>query len=282
MNTLPNSSSYPHAIITGGSSGIGKAMAQQLARQGYHISIIARRQSHLEAAQAEIAAACCDSAQKVQSFSADVTNREQIEGAIATAISQLGPPDLLVTCAGIAQPGHFQDIPIDIFETTMAVNYFGTLYSIRAVCQSMVERRRGTILVVSSTAGLIGVYGYSPYCPSKFAVRGLAETLRAELKPSGVQVSIAYPPDTDTPQLAAEAKTKPLATQRISAMAKPWSADAVAQAIIRGIQRRDFMITPGFDTTLVGKMHSLLAPLSNCYFDSIVAKTLAETQQPKQ
>ncbi|MBE9078634.1 SDR family NAD(P)-dependent oxidoreductase, partial [Romeria aff. gracilis LEGE 07310] len=194
----------------------------------------------------------------------------------------LGPPALLITCAGIAQPGHFQDIPIDVFETTMAVNYFGTLYSIRAVCKSMVERQQGTILVVSSIAGLIGVYGYSPYCPSKFAVRGLAETLRAELKPSGIQVSIAYPPDTDTPQLAAEAKTKPLATQRISAMAKPWSADAVAQAILKGVQRRDFMITPGFETTLIGKMHSLLAPLSNRYFDSIIAKALAETQHPNQ
>ena len=86
----------------------------------------------------------------------------------------------------------------------MELNYFGTLYPVRAVVPSMIERRQGHLMLVSSAAGIVGVYGYSAYAPAKFAVRGLAETLRAELKPHGIVVGCAYPPDIDTPGLEAE------------------------------------------------------------------------------
>jgi 3-dehydrosphinganine reductase len=265
-----------HAIITGGSSGIGKATAKLLASAGANISIIARDRAKLEAAKSEIEAAKINSNQQIFSFEADVAERGQIEEAIQTCIATIGTPDILITSAGIARPGYFQEVPIEVFERTMAINYFGSLYSIRAALPSMEKQQKGHIVLISSGAGLIGIYGYTPYSPSKFALRGLAESLRGELKPLGIQISIAYPPDTDTPQLEAENKTKPLETKLITGAAQTWSAQAVALEIIKGIEKKKFAIAPGSEMAILGRLHSLLAPGLNWYFDRIVAKAKNE------
>jgi 3-dehydrosphinganine reductase len=263
---------HQHVIITGGSSGIGKAIALKLARSGAHLSIIARTPSTLEAAKAELEAARLSPEQRVLALTADVACVAEVTGAIENAIAQLGPPDLLVTSAGIAHPGHFRDLPLSVFEQTMAINYFGSLYSIKAVLPAMEQRRKGHIVLISSGAGLVGLYGYTPYSPSKFALRGLAESLRGELKEWGIDVAIAYPPDTDTPQLAAENLTKPLATQEITATAKTWTAEAVAEAIIQGVEQKAFEITPGLEMTLLAKLHSAIAPGFRWYCDRIVER----------
>nr|WP_250121431.1 SDR family oxidoreductase [Chroococcidiopsis sp. CCMEE 29] len=262
-----------HAIITGGSSGIGKATAQLLASEGAHISIIARTTTKLEAAKAEIEAASRYPDQRVVIISADVADRVQAEQAINTAINQIGAPDLLIISSGIAHPGYFQELPIEVFERTMAINYFGSLYTIRAALPVMEQRQQGHIVLISSGAGLIGIYGYTPYSPSKFALRGLAESLRGELKFSGVDISIVYPPDTDTPQLEQENKTKPIETKTIARSAKTWSAEDVAHVIVSGIKKKSFTIAPGLEMTLLARLHSLLAPAINWYFDQLVAKT---------
>ena len=261
-----------HAIITGGSSGIGKATAKLLAQQGANISLIARDRPKLEIAQQEIIAVTANSNQKILIFAADVAKQPEIETTIHKAIAQLGAPEILITSAGIAHPGYFAQLPLAVFEDTMAVNYFGSLYSIRAALPAMEEEQRGNIVLISSGAALIGIYGYTAYCPSKFALRGLAESLRGELKPRGIRVKIIYPPDTDTPQLAAENKIKPTETKMITATAKTWTAEAVAQQIIRGVDRGQFVVTPGTELTILNRFHSLLAPLLNWYFDRIVKK----------
>ncbi|NEO75430.1 SDR family oxidoreductase [Moorena sp. SIO4G3] len=267
-----------HAIITGGSSGIGKATAKLLAQKGANLTLIARDTAKLEQAKVEIEGMRCSFGTalrshpqpKILTISADVSQQIQVEAAIEQAINQIGPADLLITSAGIAHPGYFQELPIEVFEQTMAVNYFGSLYAIKAVLPSMVKQHKGHIVLLSSGAGLIGIYGYTPYSPSKFALRGLAESLRGELKPQGIHVSIVYPPDTDTPQLEAENKTKPLETKMITGSAQMWSATAVADQIVRGIEKKQFGIMPGFEMRLLGRFHSLLAPVLNWYFDRIV------------
>jgi 3-dehydrosphinganine reductase len=210
--------------------------------------------------------------QQILTLTADVSQREQAETAIQTAIDKNGFPDILITSAGMAYPGYFQEIPIEIFEQTMAVNYFGSLYCIRAVVPVMQQQRRGQIVLLSSGAGLIGIYGYTAYSPSKFALRGLAESLRGELKPFGIGVSIVYPPDTDTPQLEAENKTKPAETRKITETAETWTAEAVAMEIIKGIQQRKFAITPGFEIALLQRFYSVLAPILNWYMDKIISQ----------
>ncbi|MGF1538861.1 MAG: SDR family oxidoreductase [Pleurocapsa sp.] len=261
-----------HAIITGGSSGIGKATAKLLVQQGANISIIARDRSKLATAKQEIQQVIIDPNQYILTLSADVAQPREIDSAINKAITQLGSPDLLITAAGIARPGYFADIPIEVFENTMAVNYFGSLYSIRAVLPAMERQSKGQIVLIASGAALIGIYGYTAYCPSKFALRGLGESLRGELKPKGIRVAIVYPPDTDTPQLAEENKTKPPATKRITATAAIWTPEAVARQILQGVENRHFTITPGWEMTILSQLHSLIAPVLNWYFDQIVDK----------
>jgi 3-dehydrosphinganine reductase len=263
---------HKHVIITGGSSGIGKAIALKFAQTGAHLAIVARTPLMLEATKTELEQARLYSTQKVLALRANVACVAEVTAAIESAIAQLGPPDLLITAAGIAHPGHFRDLPLSIFEETMATNYFGSLYSIKAVLPAMEQQRKGHIVLISSGAGLVGLYGYTPYSPSKFALRGLAESLRGELKQWGIDVAIIYPPDTDTPQLAAENRTKPLATQRITATAKTWTAEAVAEVIMHGVEQKAFEITPGLEMTLLAKLHSVIAPGFHWYCDRIVAK----------
>jgi 3-dehydrosphinganine reductase len=259
-----------HAIITGGSSGIGKATAKLLAQQGANVSLIARDRTKLAIAQQEIKAVALNPAQQILIFVADVSQQPEIALAIDQAIAALGTPQLLVTSAGIAHPGYFAEIPLKVFEQTMAVNYFGSLYAIKAVLPAMEPEKTGNIVLISSGAGIVGIYGYTAYCPSKFALRGLAESLRGELKPKGITVTIIYPPDTDTPQLAAENKIKPPETKKITATAKTWTAEAVAEEIIRGVAKGRFAIAPGAELTALNRLHSLIAPLLNWYFDQIV------------
>ena len=120
----------------------------------------------------------------------------------------------------------------------MEVNYFGTLHCIRAVVPAMLARRRGSIVAISSTAGLIPVFGYTAYGPSKYAVRGLTDILRIELRPHGIHVACVYPSDVDTPQLAGEEPYKPDELRRISGTVKPIPPEQVADAILRGVARR--------------------------------------------
>ncbi len=159
-----------------------------------------------------------------------------------------------------------------MFRTMMEVDYFGTLYCIRAMAPGMVARRSGSLVAVSSAAGLLGIFGYSAYGPAKFAVRGLMEALRDELGPHGVHVACVYPPDVDTPQLAEENRFKPAETSAISGTMKPMSADAVADAVLRGMDRRRFAIYPNVETRVLAAVAPPLAPVLRRLVDRKVGR----------
>ena len=262
-----------HAIISGGSSGIGYALAELLAARGWNISLLARNQERLSLAQEGLARQHPDGGARVADFSVDVSDQAGLERAVGAAMAEFGAPKLVIASAGIAHPGYFEEIPPETFHRLMEINYFGSLNLIRATLPAMRAGGGGRMVLISSAVGLIGIYGYSAYAPTKFALRGLAESLRAELGQDNIAISIVYPPDTDTPQLAAEAELKPPETASISAKAKVLSASAVAESILKGIDKGRFQIMPGWEMALLGPLHSLIGPLLRRYFDFLVSRT---------
>ena len=271
-------STNKHAIITGGSSGIGRSIAIKLAQQGYSLSLIARDEARLNQAKQDVMAHS-PHVPSILTFSADVSKESEVRYAINEAILKQGPPDLLITSAGIANCDYFDNLSSELFEKNISINYLGSLYAIKAVFPHMKKQKTGHIVLISSGAGLMGIWGYSAYSPSKFAIRGLAEALRPEFKKHGIHISIAYPPDTDTPQLAQEEKTKPIETKKITGTVQPWSADTIADCIVQGIKKNKFHITPGFSIRLLRIFHSPLFQLFNFYFDVLVQRPTSKVSK---
>ena len=177
------------ALVTGASSGIGRATAIDLARRGATVAICARRADRLEETLRE----CQNHAPSSRSYLCDVREREQIRVTIARARADLGPIDILINNAGIGAYHLFTEAPEEQFEELMRANYFSALYFTREVMLSMVERRTGTVVFVSSFAGRIATWRHTAYSASKFAVTGLAEALYYEVKSRGVHVAVIYP-----------------------------------------------------------------------------------------
>jgi 3-dehydrosphinganine reductase len=140
----------------------------------------------------------------------------------------------------------------------MEVNFFGTVNVVKAVLPGMMARGSGHIVNISSGAGFIGLFGYAAYGASKYAVRGFSDILRAEMKPHGIHVSVVFPPDTDTPQLAYELPFKPYETKALTGTAKVQSPESVASTVLKGVRRNRYVILPGVDTWLFYHLSNLL------------------------
>lgn len=236
-----------YALVTGGSSGIGLAIAAKLVGGGAHVHLVARTASTLDDARRQLEAMRSTALQQITASSCDVASESDVSALFANLRTSASLPSIVVNSAGVSLPGYFAEISVDDFDRVMGINYLGTLRILKHAVPDMVQRRRGHILNVGSVASLLGVFGLSAYCASKFAVRGLTESLRSELKPHGVWVSLLCPPDTDTPMLAAEAALKPPETAALSKSAGVLTADQVAMAAMKGLRRHTAVIVPGLE-----------------------------------
>lgn len=260
-----------HAIITGGSSGIGLAIAKTLASRGTSVTLLARNRERLAAAREAVLAASNGQAQ-AHTVSADVRDPDELRQALASAVGTLGTPDWGISCAGIVIPGTFVTQSLRDHEDQWRTNYLGSLQFAHFLLPYLERARKPRLVLIASGAAFMGLYGYSSYGPAKFAVRGLAESLRVELKPRNVSVTIAFPGDTDTPQLAAERKLRPKVTTELASGGGVMSPEAVAKGIIAAAERGDFQVTFGWQLQLLARTHSLISPLIRIYQNSLVKR----------
>ncbi|XP_048662538.1 3-ketodihydrosphingosine reductase [Marmota marmota marmota] len=252
------------ASVTGGSSGIGKCIAIECYKQGAFITLVARNEDRLLQAKKEIEKHSINDKQVVLCISVDVSqDYNQVENVIKQAQEKLGPVDMLVNCAGLSLSGKFEDLEVSTFEKLMSVNYLGSVYPSRAVITTMKERRVGRIVFVSSQAGQLGLFGFTAYSSSKFAIRGLAEALQMEVKPYNVYVTVAYPPDTDTPGFAEENKTKPLETRLISETTSVCKPEQVAKQIVKDAIQGNFNSSIGSDGYMLSALTCGMAPVTS-------------------
>ncbi len=239
-------------FVTGGSSGIGKAAAGLLAQSGAQVAIAARGVDRLQAASDEIHAG---TGRSVFAIGCDVSDPDRMRSVAKEAVETLGGIDVLINNAGVAHPATVAETSDEVYERMMEINYFGTVHCTRAFLPYFVEQGSGHIANVSSLLGFMGIYGYTAYAASKHAVTGFSECLRQEMLAHGVVVSVMFPGDTDTPQLAQENEIKPAETKAIAGKVKVMSAEAVAATLLDGIRREKFHILAGFDSRLTYTMY---------------------------
>jgi NAD(P)-dependent dehydrogenase (short-subunit alcohol dehydrogenase family) len=172
------------AVVTGGGSGIGKAVADRLRADGHHVATIDLNPSDGEFAQP-----------------ADVTDRAQVDAALAAIRAQLGPVTILVNAAGLDGFKRFTDITFDEWRTVVDVNLNGVFHCVQAVLPDMIEAGWGRIVNISSSSTHSGTPYMSHYVAAKSAVNGLTKSLALEYGPAGVTVNAVPPGFIDTPML---------------------------------------------------------------------------------
>jgi NADP-dependent 3-hydroxy acid dehydrogenase YdfG len=177
------------AVVTGASSGIGRAIALDLARRGATVVAAARRKELLD----DVAEQCRRTAPSSEAQVLDVSDRTAVETMIAAVIERLGKVDILVNNAGIPMRKHARRLTVEDIERVMNVNFMGMVYATFAVLPSMLARRSGDVVNISSVAGRVTSPREGGYTASKFAMAGLTEVLASDLLGSGVRFHLVNP-----------------------------------------------------------------------------------------
>jgi 3-dehydrosphinganine reductase len=233
------------AIIPGGSKGMGKAITRDFVQLGGSACIIARGMDALKETEEECIKLKSDESQFVNIISCDTTDIDKLKPLITDFINKHGIPDYLFNFVGFAYVNYIEKLILEDFKKNMDLNYYGQLVPTLIVLPYFMEAKKGYITITSSVLGFMPLMGYTTYCPSKFALVGLAEILRHELLPYNITVSILFPTDTDTPGLAEENKLKPEECKIISESGTVMTAEEVAEVFIDGILNESFEILPG-------------------------------------
>ncbi|XP_076629300.1 3-ketodihydrosphingosine reductase isoform X1 [Colletes latitarsis] len=264
-----------HVVVTGGSSGIGKCVAITAAKYGAHVTIIARDVQKLEAARNEIVHVCKNKdTQKIEYLSLDVgEDYETVEKALSDLERTMGPIYMLVNCAGTAICGKIEDTRVADLKKMIHINFLGSYYCTKAVVQRMKASQEGIIVLTSSQAALLGIFGYSAYCSTKFALRGLAESIAMELAPYNISVTLSLPPDTDTPGFAIEELSKPLETKLISETSSLVNPEVVANKLFKDALAGKFFSTVGAEGFILTVLCCGMSPF-NSTIELVVQSTL--------
>jgi len=245
------------AFITGGSSGIGLETAKLLAEQGCRLVLMARGDAMLKKACQSIEPHLRRNTQSINWIAMDVSDHADVQRKIIEAVERFGIPDILINSAGIGTADYFENISYEQFDRAMKINVYGTRNTVSAILPFMKQKGHGHIVNISSLAGLIGMFGYSLYGTTKFAVVGFSECLRGELKRFNIRVTLVCPPEVQTPFLEAESKTLPPESRAVKNLAGLLTPQQAAGAIVRGIRKKKFLVVPGAAARFLFLQHRL-------------------------
>jgi NAD(P)-dependent dehydrogenase (short-subunit alcohol dehydrogenase family) len=261
------------AVVTGGSRGLGFALARELRAQGANVAICARGERQLYAAQAKLG-------EDVLALPCDVSDRTQVEAFL----DEVGPVDVLVNNAGVISVGPWQTQTHDDFREMLDIQLWGVLNTTLAVLPSMVERGGGRIANVTSIGGKISVPWLLPYSTAKFAAVGFSEGLRAELAGTGVKVTTIVPGLMRTGSFLAAyfkgdraALEYSLFTPLSATPATTVSAERAARRIVTAIRRGDPEVTLGLHAKLAARGNGL-APGATAAVLELVARALPDVR----
>lgn len=263
-----------HVYITGGSQGLGLALAKLVARKGAHVSIVARTQSKLDDALKELEANRQSPDQIFKAFSFSLNTAEESAAALQAASDAHGGkvPDAVFACAGASKPMYLLEMQPEDLSRGMANGYWIQAWTAFAAAKQMVRenKQKGKIVLVSSTLGYMSLIGYSSYSPAKHALRGLADSLHSELMLYGIDTHIFFPPTMYTPGFEEENKTKPAITRTIESTDEGLTADQAAAGLLAGVEKGHAHITADFITSLFRASTRGCAPRSNAALDFVL------------
>jgi NAD(P)-dependent dehydrogenase (short-subunit alcohol dehydrogenase family) len=260
----------PRAVyLSGGGSGIGLGIATALIAEGCSIAIFDLQMP--DETLARLQQACNVKRQSVRFYAADVTDPQAMDLAMADARTQQGVADLAFNCAGMMRNAVFTELPYETFERVIRVNLLGSRNFAASALKHLATQ--GHLVFMASLAGIVGSYTQSAYAASKFGVVGLAEVLRAEQKLSGIDVSVVCPGEIQTPLLDYERQHGSDVTRELNSVAGVLTVDEAVAGILRGIQRRQFMITPGFKAKVIRAIARKCSSLQRWIVDRNLAKS---------
>ncbi len=236
------------AIVTGGASGIGRSLCEEMARRGSRVVV-----ADINAAAAkQVAAGISAAGGRAAAAALDVSREEQVLKLVDDTVAAHGRLDYMVNNAGIGILGEMRDLTLEHWRRSMDVNLWGVIYGCHAAYRIMVDQGSGHIVNVASLAGLIPAPGAGPYGTSKHAVVGLSTSLRIEGAALGVKVSTVCPGVIKTP-IFETAELINTDKDDFMGAAPDWIAigpDQAARIILRGVARNQSIILPPFRTRL--------------------------------
>jgi short-subunit dehydrogenase len=256
------------AAVTGAASGIGRALALELAARGCDLALADRDEAGLQAVAAEIAKAqSLSHARKVTVHGVDVAEPRQIQAFAQTAVAAHPGLNIVINNAGVALLGQFAEIDQAQMDWLFNINFWGVVHSTRAFLPHLAQKPEAHIVNISSIFGIIAPPGQTAYCASKFAVRGFSESLRHELQVAGspIRLSVVHPGGVAT-NIARNSRTgsgvtdnafRAQSIERFDAMARTTPA-AAALRIIEGIEKNQPRILIGNDARMIDLLQRFL------------------------
>ena len=243
-----------HILILGASSGLGEALCYKIiSQEGVKLSIASRREQELKKVQKK-----CNEINSKSScdyYIVDITKESSIKNYIKKSITKFGFPSLIINCAGIAHPGFITELNFETYTSDMNLNYFGNLKLLKEIIEQYKINENKInddiidIICVGSCLGIIGSIGYSAYCPTKFALKGLLDSLKFELINTKIKLHYYGPSNMLTPGLVQENKTKPKVVSDMENNVKNITAEEAADVLLCNLDK--YMITSEPDLELL-------------------------------